>query len=73
MNNIIEERILSPKLYKVDSNGNFSANVIEDEEEIKIILNSIIDQKLKRFFLFDAEKIETLAKNCAKVKDEVKL
>ena len=35
MNNIIEERILSPKLYKVDSNGNFSANVIEDEEEIK--------------------------------------
>ena len=72
MNNIIEERILSPKLYKVDSNGNFSANVIEDEEEIKIILNSIIDQKIKDFFLFDAEKIETLAKTDAKVKDEVK-
>ena len=66
---IIEERILSPKLYKTDENGNFSANVIEDEDEIKSIINSIIDEKIKDFLLFDAEKIETLANTDVKVKE----
>lgn len=70
--NSIEERILEPKIYVIDKNGNFSNNIIEKEEEVQEIMNDIMDSKIKDFFLFDAEKIETLSKTDAKVKEEVK-
>lgn len=72
MNNIIEERIQGAKLYRIDNSGNFQADAIEDEVEIKSIMNKIIDEKIKDFFLFDAEKIETLAKTDVHMKEEVK-
>lgn len=71
--NIIEERVNPAKLFIIDENGNISSEPIEDEVEIKGIINGIIDEKIKDFFLFDAEKIETLAKTDTKVKEEVKL
>lgn len=71
-NNKIEERVQSAKLYKVDESGNFKPEAIEDEVEIKLIINGIIDEQIKDFFLFDAEKIETLAKTDVHMKEEVK-
>ena len=35
-------------------------------------MNDILHESIKDFFLFDAEKIETLTKTDAKVKEEVK-
>lgn len=68
----IKEKIGVPKLYFIDENGNYSAEPIEDEVKIKSIVNKIIDEKIKDFFLFDAERIDTLAKTDASVKSEVK-
>ncbi|MBN1074470.1 hypothetical protein DVV91_08965 [Clostridium botulinum] len=66
------ERVLDPKLHTFDKNGNYSAEPITNNEEIKVIINSILHEKIKDFFLFDAEKIDTLTKIDLKVKDEVK-
>lgn len=68
----IEERICPPKLYEIDEYGNFLPNPIEDELAIKSIINNILDEKIKDFFLFDTERIDTLAKTNAHVKSEVK-
>lgn len=68
----IEERICPVKLFEIDEAGNFSPEPIEDEVQIKTIINGIIDEKIKDFFLFDAERIDTLAKTDAHVKEEVK-
>lgn len=70
--NEVEERICPAKLYEIDETGNFSPEPVEDEVQIKSIVNEIIDEKIKDFFLFDAERIDTLAKTDAHVKDEVK-
>ncbi|WP_078427506.1 AAA family ATPase [Alkalihalobacterium alkalinitrilicum] len=67
----ITERILDTELY-IKEAGNFPAEPITDEKEIKEIINGILDENIKDFFLFDAEKIETLAKTDVKVKEEVK-
>lgn len=66
------ERVLDPRLHIFDENGNYSADAITDNEKIKVIINGIIHEKIKDFFLFDAEKIDTLTKTDLKVKDEVK-
>ncbi|AQS09898.1 chromosome segregation protein [Clostridium saccharobutylicum] len=68
----IEERICPPRLNLIDENGNFSPEPIQDETIIKEIINEIIDEKIKDFFLFDAERIDTLAKTDVHVKEEVK-
>lgn len=68
----IEERIQQTELNIVDSLGNYSADTITDKDEIARIMNDILDESIKDFFLFDAEKIETLAKSDTKVKEEVK-
>lgn len=46
--------------------------VTKDELEVSQEINNIIDEKIKDFFLFDAEKIDTLTKTDASVKEEVK-
>ena len=69
---IVDERIDDPKLFITDENGNFSINPLTGQDEIRFIINSIIDSKIKDFFLFDAEKIEMLSKTDANVKAEVK-
>lgn len=68
----ITEKIMDAELNIIDEQGNYSAEPITDENEIKNIINVILDESIKDFFLFDAEKIETLAKTDAKVKEEVK-
>lgn len=71
--NDITERILEPVLKIIDENGNYSTNPIEGYEKVRDIINNIMDEKIKDFFLFDGEKIETLAKTDRSVKDEVKI
>lgn len=68
----IEERIQQTELNIVDSLGNYSADTITDKDEITRNMNDILHESIKDFFLFDAEKIETLAKSDTKVKEEVK-
>lgn len=68
----ITEKIMDAELNIIDEQRNYSAEPITDENEIKNIMNVILDESIKDFFLFDAEKIETLAKTDAKVKEEVK-
>ncbi|MEH7333950.1 AAA family ATPase [Neobacillus drentensis] len=71
-NEKITERILNAELSIIDEHGNYSADPIKDPLEIKNLMNDILHENIKDFFLFDAEKIETLAKTDATVKAEVK-
>ncbi|PGZ92177.1 AAA family ATPase [Bacillus sp. AFS029533] len=68
----IKEKIMDVELFITDEQGNLSPDPITDEKQINMMINDILDQNIKDFFLFDAEKIETLAKTDAKVKEEVK-
>ena len=52
----------------VTSRQNRSMNL----QRINEIINDILNEEIKDFFLFDAEKIDTLAKTDSKVKHEVK-
>lgn len=70
--NTIEEQIRNVKLNEIDTDGNFCPDSIKDEREVKEIINNIMDEQIKDFFLFDAERIDTLAKTDTKVKGEVK-
>jgi DNA sulfur modification protein DndD len=68
----IEERIQEVALNVIDETGNYSTDAITDPAEVSRIMNGVLDESIKDFFLFDAEKIETLAKSDAKVREEVK-
>lgn len=70
--NRIEERFDRVKLSKIDSNGNFGMGLLDQEIPVKQKMNEILDEDIKDFFLFDAEKIDTLAKTDSTVKREVK-
>jgi DNA sulfur modification protein DndD len=70
--NRIEERFDSVKLASFDEMGNYNPNVLDDELRVRGKMNEILDEEIKDFFLFDAEKIDTLAKTDAQVKKEVK-
>lgn len=71
-NNIIQERDGDVKLYEIDEDGNYAPEAITDKLTVKNIMNQILDEDIKDFFLFDGEKIDTLAKTNAEVKKEVK-
>ncbi|MGE6415996.1 AAA family ATPase [Planococcus kocurii] len=68
----IEERFDGVKLATFDNDGNYDPKVLDDEQRVKEKMNEILDEEIKDFFLFDAEKIDTLAKTDAQVKKEVK-
>lgn len=68
----ITEKVMDVELFVVDESGNYPPEPLTDEKEVKEIINGILDEAIKDFFLFDAEKIETLAKTDVKVKEEVK-
>lgn len=68
----VEERFGSVKLVEFDEHGNYGANVYDDEMQVRIKMNEILDEDIKDFFLFDAEKIDTLAKTNDAVKKEVR-
>lgn len=73
MNNEIREQITGVELFIIDEQGNYSAEPIIDEDRIAKIVNEILHNSIKSFFLFDGEKIETLAKTDKEVQKEVKL
>lgn len=71
-NESIKEKDNGVELNFIDKNGNYNAEKITDENKVRAIINEILDEKIKDFFLFDAEKIDTLAKTDSKVKEEVR-
>lgn len=70
--NRIEERFASVKLIEFDKDGNYGSNVYDDELQVRNKMNEILDEEIKDFFLFDGEKIDTLAKTNDTVKREVR-
>lgn len=68
----IEERFDHVKLVMFDENGNYSAQTFDEEITVRAKMNEILDEEIKDFFLFDAEKIDTLAKTTDDVKKEVR-
>ncbi|WP_239775349.1 AAA family ATPase [Mammaliicoccus sp. N-M50] len=70
---IITEREKSVSLTQIDpETGNVMPDYLKDKQEISLKINKIMNEKIKDFFLFDAEKIDTLAKFDNKVRSEVK-
>lgn len=68
----IEERFDYVKLVMFDENGNYGAQTFDNEVTVRAKMNEILDEEIKDFFLFDAEKIDTLAKTTDEVKKEVR-
>lgn len=69
--NKITEKINGIELSIKDENGNYdNKNDLTDDEKNKLI-GKVFDSKIKDFFLFDAERIETLAKTNKESKLEV--
>lgn len=56
----------------IDQDGNYKPDYEVDPIRIEATMNNILDEKIKEFFLFDGEKIETLARTDKAVKEEVK-
>lgn len=71
-NDKIEERFNAPRLFKGEQNVLLGNNPITEEIEIARQMNFVINDKIKKFFLFDGEKIDTLATTTKRVKEEVK-
>jgi DNA sulfur modification protein DndD len=71
--NSIQEQEGETSLIEIDVNtGNVKPNPLSDKQEINIKINKIINGDIKDFFLFDAEKIDTIAKSDSNVRKEVK-
>lgn len=70
-NRIIEDQE-AVSMDLIDLDGNYKPDYEIDPLRIESIMNNILDDKIKEFFLFDGEKIETLAKTDKSVKEEVK-
>lgn len=68
----IVERDDRVELRTTDENGNFSPEPETDVQKVNYEINKVLNEDIKDFFLFDAEKIDTLAKTDSKVKQEVK-
>ncbi|MGO5064186.1 MULTISPECIES: AAA family ATPase [unclassified Clostridium] len=67
---IFEDDEVNVNMYIKHLDGN--EDVITNDEEIQGILSNILDKKLKDFFLFDGEKIESLSKPKKETREEVK-
>lgn len=68
----ISEREGSLKLDFISKEGEFFADYKVDSDEIQELINEILDKNIKEFFLFDGEKIETLARADKNSRKEVK-
>lgn len=60
------------ELFITNPDGNTDGKPIVQEAEIQDIFSNILDKKLKDFFLFDGEKIESLTKPKKETREEVK-
>lgn len=71
-NNKITEDQEEVSLDLISPDGDYKTDYETDKFRIEAIINGILDEKIKEFFLFDGEKIETLARTDKAVKEEVK-
>lgn len=69
---IIGEDTTDVEMSITDIHGNTNPEKIMNDDDIQIILSNILDKKLKDFFLFDGEKIESLSKPTKQTREEVK-
>ena len=70
---LIEEREGKVEFTEIDLHtGNIKPEILTDKQEVALKINKIINEDIKDFFLFDAEKIDTLAKTDSSVRKEVK-
>lgn len=60
------------KLYYTNKTGDMCSDPIINRNDIEREINLILAEEVKDFFLFDAEKIDTLAKTDSTIKKEVK-
>ena len=70
--NIIGEDTTEVEMIITDEHGNINPEKITDDNKIQLELSQILDKKLKDFFFFDGEKIESLSKPNKETRDEVK-
>lgn len=56
----------------IDAKGEMHTNYLTKSNKIQSLINDILDENIKEFFLFDGEKIETLARADRKSRQEVK-
>lgn len=56
-----------------DHDGNILAETYTEREQIRRVVNKIIDEEIKDFFLFDAEKIDTLTRDDEDIRKQVKV
>lgn len=71
--NIIGEDTTEVEMIITDEDGNVSPDKIINDNDVQLELSKIIDKKLKDFFFFDGEKIESLSKPNKQTREEVKL
>lgn len=69
---IIDDAPINVEMFITDRDGNIDPNKLTNDDDIQTILGNILDKKLKDFFLFDGEKIESLSKPNQKSREEVK-
>ncbi|WP_025161425.1 AAA family ATPase [Paraclostridium bifermentans] len=69
---VIGEDSTDVEMSITDIHGNTNPQKIINDHDVQIILSNILDKKLKDFFLFDGEKIESLSKPNKQTREEVK-
>ncbi|MFS0671728.1 AAA family ATPase [Ornithinibacillus sp. 179-J 7C1 HS] len=69
----IHEDLPSVKFTIIKNNGN--TEYLDDTklDEIREIINSILDERVKNYFLFDGERIESLTKASKKQKENIRI
>ncbi|WP_079476242.1 AAA family ATPase [Marinococcus halophilus] len=72
-NGFIYEDSPSVKLTIIKKNGNANNLNENEEEDIKEIINNILDERVKNYFLFDGERIESLTKASKKQRENIQL
>lgn len=69
---IKENDDLDVEMQIIDEAGNYAPSVIKDKNEVKKIVNDILDDGLKDFFFFDGEQIESLSKTDKEMREAIK-
>jgi DNA sulfur modification protein DndD len=69
----IHEDSPSVKLTIIKNEGNTEHLDETKSEEIRDIINSILDERVKNYFLFDGERIEALTKASKKQKENIRM
>jgi DNA sulfur modification protein DndD len=72
-NGNIHEDMPSVKLTIIKAEGNTELLDEAKSDEIREIMNSILDERVKNYFLFDGERIEALTKASKKQKENIRM